>query len=193
MGVGDVATWALVVVSAGALVLALLAARWSHQAFAASTRAAERAEDARREAHEREQAASVAAWPLTERETFQKSIQRGVVGAAVRNASAMPVYNVEIVYRDPGAGWSAIRRLNIVPPSDEPHIYAGFDEEDNTGTPSPDRVNKDGSVKLLPSAEMRVEVRFADMYGRRWSRDDNGVLAALPATPEPAPAPVAVG
>jgi hypothetical protein len=192
MNWGDVPSWALVAVSACALVFALLAARWSHQAFTASTGAAERAEQARRLAEERAQALLVAAWPISERETFQKAIARGVVGAAVRNASPMPVYHVEIVYRDIGAAWSATRRLHIVPPSDEPQIYAGFDVEESTGTPVPERVNKDGSVKLVPSAEMRVEIRFVDTYGHGWSRDDNGVLTSwTPAVvaPEPEPAP----
>jgi hypothetical protein len=177
---GDVPSWALVVVALCALGLAALAARWSYGAFLASSAAAARADEARREARERQQATLVAAWPISERETFQKAIERGVVGAAVRNASPMPIYNVEIVYRDEGAAWSAIRRLHMVAPSAEPQIFAGFDEETATGTPAPERVNKDGSVKLVPSAEMRVEIRFADVLGRRWCRDDNGVLDVAP-------------
>jgi hypothetical protein len=173
---GDVPSWALVVVSLGAFALAALAARWSYGAFVASSAAAARADEARREARERQQATLVACWPISERETFQKAIERGVVGVAVRNASPMPIYNVEIVYRDEGAAWRAIRRVHIVPPSDEPQIIAGFDEETSTGTPAPGRINKDGSVKLVPSAEMRVEICFADVLGRRWRRDDNGVL-----------------
>jgi hypothetical protein len=165
-----------VIVSAAGLVLAAFAARWSYSAYFVASATAVRADEARREANERAQAALVAAWPLSERETFQKAIERGVVGAAIRNGSPMPIYNVEIIYRDPGAAWTAIRRIHIVPPSDEPHIFAGFDEETSTGTPAPDRLNKDGSVKLLPSAEMQVEIRFVDILGRRWRRDDNGVL-----------------
>jgi hypothetical protein len=192
MSWGDMPSWALVVVSACALVFALRAARWSHQAFMTSTVAAERAEQARQLAEERAQALLIAAWPISERETFQKAIARGVVGAAIRNASPMPIYHVEIVYRDVGAAWSATRRLHIVPPADEPQICAGFDEEEQTGTPAPERVNKDGSVKLVPSAEMRVEIRFIDTYGRGWSRDDNGVLTPYTfpvVAPEPEPAP----
>ncbi|GII24611.1 hypothetical protein [Planosporangium mesophilum] len=173
---GDVPSWALVVVSSCALVLAALAARWSYRAFLTASAAATRADEARREAGERQQARLVAAWPISERETFQKAIERGVVGAAIRNASPMPIYNVEIVYRDEGAAWSAVRHLHMVAPSDEPQIFAGFDEETTTGTPVPERINKDGSVKLVPSAEMRVEISFADTLGRRWRRDDSGVL-----------------
>ncbi|MGC9669303.1 hypothetical protein ACNTMW_22430 [Planosporangium sp. 12N6] len=180
MNWGDVPSWALVVVSAGALTLAALAARWSYGAFLTASAAAARADDARREARERQQATLVAAWPISERETFQKTIERGVVGAAVRNASPMPIYNVEIVYRDEGAAWTAVRRLHLVAPSDEPQIVAGFDEEATTGVPAPERINKDGSIKLLPSAEMRVEISFADALGRRWRRDDNGVLDVVP-------------
>ena len=184
MNWGDVPTWALALVSLCALGFALMSARWSHRALLASAGAAERADQARREAKEEAQAALVAAWPLSERETFQKAIERGVVGAAVRNASPMPIYNIDIVYRDPGAGWSATRRIQIVPPSDEPQIFAGFDEEKSSGDAAPERVNKDGSVKLVPSAEMRVEIRFADAMGRRWSRDDCGVLTSAPESAE---------
>jgi hypothetical protein len=173
---GDVPSWAFVVVSLCALGLAALAMRWSNRAFATASEAAARAEDARREARERAQATLVAAWPISERETFQKAIERGVVGAAVRNASPMPIYNVEIRYRDEGAAWAAIRRVHIVAPYDEPQVFAGFDEETTTGTPDPARLNKDGSVKLLPSAEMRVDVTFTDLLGRRWHRDHHGVL-----------------
>jgi hypothetical protein len=179
MAWGDVPSWALVTVSLCALTVAALSARWSHRAFLAAIGAAERAEHARREAGEREQAALIAAWPLSEREIFQKAIERGVVGAAIRNASPMPIYNVEIVYRDDGAAWTAVRRVHIVPPGDEPQIFAGFDDEATTGTPAPERLNKDGSVKLVPAAEMRVEISFADTLGRRWHRDDAGVLAPV--------------
>jgi hypothetical protein len=171
--------WVFLVVSVCALAVAAVGARLAQRAFLAATGAAERAEAERRDAGERAQAALVAAWPISERETFQRAIERGVVGAAIRNASPMPIYNVEIEYADDGAGWSAVRRLHIVPPADEPQVFAGFDEETSTGTPAPERVNKDGSVKLLPSAEMRVRIRFADALGRRWSRDDHGVLAPL--------------
>jgi len=171
--------WVFLVVSVCALVVAAVGAGLAQRAFLAATGAAERAEAARRDAGDRAQAEQVAAWPISERETFQRAIERGVVGAAVRNASPMPIYNVEIEYADEGAAWSAVRRLHIVPPADEPQVFAGFDEETSTGNPAPERVNKDGSVKLVPSAEMRVRIRFADALGRRWSRDDNGVLAPL--------------
>lgn len=173
---GDVPSWAFVVISLGALGLTGLTARWSYAAFVTASAAAERTDEARREARERAQATLVAAWPISERETFQKAIERGVVGAAIRNSSPMPVYDVEITYRDEGAAWSAIRRIHIVPPSDEPQIFAGFDEEAHIGTPDPSRINKDGSVKLVPSAEMLVEICFSDVLGRRWRRDAHGVL-----------------
>jgi hypothetical protein len=121
--------WVFLVVSVCALVVAAVGAGLAQRAFLAATGAAERAEADRRDAGDRAQAEKVAAWPISERETFQRAIERGVVGAAIRNASPMPIYN--------------------------------------------------GSVKLVPSAEMRVRIRFADALGRRWSRDDNGVLAPL--------------
>ena len=124
----------------------------------------------------RAQAALVCAWPVSERETFEKVITRGVVGAAIRNASQSPVYQVELVYRDPEAAWTAVRRLSRVPPSDAPQVYAGFDEEKTEGDPHPSRLNDDGSIRLAASADMQVELRFTDGNGRRWVRDVNGNL-----------------
>jgi hypothetical protein len=122
------------------------------------------------------QATLVCAWPVSERETFEKVITRGVVGAAVRNASQMPVYQVEIRYHDPDAAWTAVRRVVRVPPDDAPQVFAGFDEERTEGEPSPHRVNDDGSIRLALSAEMLVELRFTDGNGRRWVRDVSGGL-----------------
>jgi hypothetical protein len=124
----------------------------------------------------RKQAELICAWPVSERETFEKVITRGVVGAAVRNASEMPVYELEIIYRDPDAAWTAIKRVRQLPPSETPDVYAGFDEQATHGEPNPDRINEDGSIRLAHSAEMHVELRFTDSQGRRWIRDDRGVL-----------------
>jgi hypothetical protein len=74
----------------------------------------------------RAQADLVSAWPVSERETFEKIITRGVVGAAVRNGSASPVYEVELVYRDPEAAWTAVKRVPMVPPADTAEVFAGF-------------------------------------------------------------------
>jgi hypothetical protein len=131
--------------------------------------------DHRRE-QQRAQADQVAAWPVSERETFEKIITRGVVGAAVRNASSMPVYELEIVYRDPDAAWTAVKHVRQVPPSETPEVYAGFDDEETSGTPNPERINADGTIRLAPSADMHIELRFTDAQGRRWMRDDRGVL-----------------
>jgi len=126
----------------------------------------------------RAQADLVNAWPVSERETFEKVITRSVVGAAVRNASSAPVYEVELVYHDPDAAWTAIKRLPMVPPAETVEVYAGFDEDKTEGDPHPDRVNADGTIRLASSAEMRLELRFTDGQGRRWVRDSRGVLTA---------------
>jgi hypothetical protein len=154
----------------------------------------------RREAEQRAraQAQRVSAWAVSERETYESLLRRGIVGAAVRNASESPVYDVELVYSDPPAAWTAIRYVGMVPPSGEADVFAGFDVEHTHGGPDPARINSDGSIRLAPSAEMSVEVRFTDARGTRWSRDASGTLTELPAgTPllhspkieaEPAPA-----
>jgi hypothetical protein len=131
----------------------------------------------RQEAADRADADRVCVWPVSERETFQKVIERGVVGAAVRNAGANPIYAVEIMYRDPEAAWTAVRHLPMVPPSPEPQVYAGFDEQATVGQPRPERVNEDGTIRLALSSQMRVAIRFNDAAGRRWLRAENGMLA----------------
>ncbi|MER7278911.1 hypothetical protein ABT369_31185 [Dactylosporangium sp. NPDC000244] len=141
-------------------------------------------------ADDRRDAERVCAWAVSERETFEKIITRGVVGAAVRNAGQAPVYDVEIVFHDPPAAWTAIRRVRIVPPGEQPEVYAGFDQEQTDGPVDRDRINDDGTIRLAPSADMHVELRFTDASGRRWQRDDKGVLNL---TAENVPrAPVAV-
>ena len=124
----------------------------------------------------RGQAALVCAWPVSERETFETIITRGVVGAAVRNASEVPVYDVEIVYRDPDAAWTATKRVRMVPPGGAAEVYAGFDEDETNGEPHPERINADGTIRLAPSADMHLELRFTDAAGHRWIRHDTGVL-----------------
>jgi hypothetical protein len=127
----------------------------------------------------RAQADLVSAWPVSERETFEKIITRGVVGAAVRNGSASPVYELELVYRDPEAAWTAVKRVPMVAPAETAEVYAGFDEDKTDGDPHPDRVNADGTIRLAASAQMRLELRFTDQQGRRWVRDERGILATV--------------
>jgi hypothetical protein len=137
----------------------------------------------RREAEQRarSQAQLVSAWAVSERETYESLLRRAIVGAAVRNASESPVYDVELAYSDPPAAWTAVRYVGMVPPAGEPDLHAGFDVEHTHGAPDPSRVNPDGSIRLAPSAEMVVEIRFTDARGVRWSRDASGVLIELPA------------
>lgn len=138
----------------------------------------------------RADAERVCAWAVSERETFEKIITRGVVGAAIRNAGGTPVYDLEIVFRDPPAAWTALRRVRIVPPSEQPEVYAGFDEENTDGPVERDRINEDGTIRLAPSADMHVELRFTDSRGRRWQRDDHGILTQVGENVARAPAPV---
>jgi hypothetical protein len=128
----------------------------------------------------RSQAQLVAAWPVSERETYESVLRRGIVGAAVRNASEAPVYDVELVYRDEPAAWTSVRYVGMVPPAAQPDVHAGFDEERTVGVPDPSRVNADGSIRLAPSAAMSVEIRFTDGRGTRWMREPSGVLVELP-------------
>jgi hypothetical protein len=177
---GDVPSWITAIAALLGVVLGAIAVR--------RTRATAPANDDRlgaieawlrdrQEAAERADADQVCVWPVSERETFQKVIERGVVGAAVRNAAATPIYSVEVIYRDPDAAWIAVRRLPIVPPSPEPQVYAGFDEQATVGAPHPDRVNDDGTIRLALSSQMLVAIRFTDTAGRRWFRDEQGQLS----------------
>jgi hypothetical protein len=141
-------------------------------------------------AENRADAQCVCAWAVSERETFEKIITRGVVGAAVRNAGQAPVYDMEIVFRDPPAAWTAVRRVRIVPPAEAPEVYAGFDHEETNGPVERERINDDGTIRLAPSADMHVELRFTDARGRRWQRDDKGELNLLSENVARAAAPV---
>jgi hypothetical protein len=174
-----VSTWLSFAVAVLAALLAGAALFLVHRGQRAAGDRFATAERWYREWHEERvsaQATLVCAWPVSERETFEKVITRGVVGAAVRNASQMPVYQVEIRYHDPDAAWTAVRRLVRVPPDGAPQVFAGFDEEHTEGAPSPERVNDDGSIRLAPSADMLVELRFTDGNGRRWVRHTSGDL-----------------
>lgn len=181
VGAGDIPSW----ISAGAATLGLLLGGYAIHVLrqggsATSDRLASIEAWRRRidEDRDRAQAERVCAWAVSERETFQKVIEHGVVGAAVYNASSTPVYAVELVYRDPDAAWTSLKRIPMVPPSTEPQVYAGFDEESTSGEPKPDRLNPDGTVRLALSADMRVELRFTDAGGRRWVRTQDGALAS---------------
>jgi hypothetical protein len=127
----------------------------------------------------RGQAQLVCAWPVSEKETYQSVIKRGIVGAAVRNASDSPVYHVEIVYYDRPAAWTATRRIRMIAPAAEPDVHPGFDEEATEGTPDPERVNADGTIRLAPSADMSIELRFTDGRGTRWIRSESGNLTEV--------------
>jgi hypothetical protein len=157
-------------------VLVLLVALTMHRALMRRFAVVESWVEAYRLEQWRQQADRVSAWPVSERETFEKIITRGVVGAAVRNGSATPVYQLELVYHDPDAAWTAVKRIAMVPPTDAPEVYAGFDEDKTEGEPKPDRVNADGTIRLAASADMHLEMRFTDGQGRRWVRDRLGVL-----------------
>lgn len=187
--VGLVLAGLAVLVAGGAVYLAF-------EALRAARRGADAARalfDERRLAESRADAERVCAWAVSERETFEKIITRGVVGAAVRNAGQTPVYDMEIVFRDPPAAWTAIRRVRIVPPSESPDVYAGFDEEETSGPVDRERINQDGTIRLAPSADMHVELRFTDARGRRWRRDDHGELTLQGENVARAPAPIEAG
>jgi hypothetical protein len=175
-----------VLVAAGAVYLGWAALQAARQAVAAVGALAAQY----RLAGDRRDAERVCAWAVSERETFEKIITRGVVGAAVRNAGQSPVYDVEIVFRDPPAAWTAVRRVRIVPPAEGPEVYAGFDQEETDGPVERERINDDGTIRLAPSADMHVELRFTDAGGRRWQRDDKGQLNLLASDVARAPAPV---
>jgi hypothetical protein len=182
VGVEPVLGWTLTIVAVlglGLVACVVVLALRMHRALVARFRLIESWVREYRLEQSRDQASQVCAWPISEKETYEKVLKRGVVGAAVRNASQLPVYQLEIVYRDPDAAWSATRTVRIVPPAAAPEIYAGFDTEETIGEPSPERINADGSISLAPSAQMRIELRFTDSQGRRWVRSEGGELTPV--------------
>ena len=140
-------------------------------------------------AEARADAERVCAWAVSERETFEKIITRGVVGAAVRKRARRPSTTWRSCSGTRPPAWTAIRGVRIVPPSEQPEVYAGFDEESTAGPVERDRINEDGTIRLAPSADMHVELRSTDSRGRRWQRDDHGILSQVGETRGPRPGP----
>jgi hypothetical protein len=75
--------------------------------------------------------------------------------------------------------WSSHRAVPSFAAAETAEVYAGFDEDKTDGDPHPDRVNADGTIRLAASAQMRLELRFTDQQGRRWVRDERGVLTSV--------------
>jgi hypothetical protein len=184
---GDVATWigsittllALVAATfAGIVAYDLLKVENARDLAAAQARLqddadrrqanAERA--AQREAARRAQASKVAAWF----ELYVADDQVNFVwGAAVRNASELPILDVRVFFywvTDPhdGSPWTAeqryasIDRLRVIPPDQTRHLML------------PDRVQ--AMAEQCNDQVYLVGIEFTDANGSRWIRDERGAL-----------------
>jgi hypothetical protein len=177
---GDVPTW----IQAIATVLALIAASVA-AVVAWKVLGVERRRDRQRQgAEERAQAEKVAAWPSVVRTDPADPNSAPKWGAAVRNASDLPVYQVHVEYRPitPGRGQMAIVS-EVVPPGDwRPSGRELYPSETRYPNPS---VYPGGSTLRraaqddLPDRNFVISLRFTDAANRVWHRDRYGVLTRV--------------
>ncbi|MEU6563909.1 hypothetical protein [Nocardia nova] len=156
---GAVPAWISAVSAVSALITALGALVYARRTWNKA------AEEARRK-----QAELVAAW-----------VQDGS-GAdfrcCVRNASDLPIYDVDVVINGYGeivvkclAEWSA---SVVAPKADGPRWTILRDEAERTR--GPNVVEGEIDTRGVLAHDLLAEIRFTDAAGRRWRRDDSGLL-----------------
>jgi hypothetical protein len=156
----NAAEWISAISTAGALIAAAVAAliAWRVHVHNQTEKRAE-------------QAGRVAGWIEWRRLDDAPGIAFDEFGFAgwrcvLSNSSALPVYDVLIIYwllggpRDINAGTDQVK---LLPPG-------GRDVE------IPDHVRREQDRRAETHPTMRVEIRFTDTAGRRWHRAHNGVL-----------------
>jgi hypothetical protein len=164
---GDVPTW----IGAVATVLAFGAAAfagWS--AWKVLTLERERDAD-RRRADEAVQAVKIAAWPSVVRSDPVDPDSGPVWGAALRNASDLPVYQVHVEFvpiRSSGGQHSVV--LELVPPGE--WLLSGVELYPRPGQPL-----LRADARDLPDRPYVIELRFVDAADRAWRRTWQGLLA----------------
>lgn len=163
---GDVPTWL-------ATVGAFIAAYFALRAFQAEQDRDERQE----QADNRAQAEKVAAWVATVDDTRHPGIPGWTAGFVIRNASELPVYDVDVTLFAGGDSW-AVSIIRVLPPGTEEYPVPAPMIANLTETVDEDLQSSD--IVEMTS----VILRFRDASGRLWSRDTSGVLApSQPAVP----------
>lgn len=187
---GDVATWALAVISllaflaatfAGIVAYDLLkiesardrAAAEDRRLAAADRQRAEVERAAQREAKRRDQASKVTAWFDYYDKSPQPDGRNMTWGAAIRNASELPIFDVRVFFyfvidRQDGSAWetdmryASIERFRVIPPEQTRHLEL------------PKRVRD--MVKECNDNLYVVGLEFTDARGTRWMRNARGDL-----------------
>jgi hypothetical protein len=181
---GDVPTWAAAVFAliAGliawrAFVVSQRAYRVAHQIYQIESERDERAAEERRErdkAERRAQADKVATW--LGRAAPATGVEPRVVGANIKNASDLPVYDVAVSFCHSPAENSNEQRLwnprntrtdafMVIPPHET--VFEVF---------PPSAIQDAGG---LEEREWTVTIRFRDAAGVRWERDPYGKLTEV--------------
>ena len=128
----------------GAFLVGFLLLRREHR------READRAEDERRA-----QAARISAWvELTLKQDGSREL-----ALHIHNASAMPIYEVELPLPAPGNEAPAAEFVGLVPPGQTVRRPAPPEWLRSYVEPEP------------------IQIEFLDSAGRRWSRDEQGTLS----------------
>lgn len=185
---GTAAEWFTVVVAAVAVVLAWKASSRSNALQAElvrlenerENRAEQREAERRLESERAAQADLVAVWPeLTPGPTLAFPGSRPFTTepswrVVVSNASALPVYDVEVMAMGPEPDRIRGRAyVGIVTPAEPVGVeFPSFDPEERVSTTA----DQQRVEHLETEADLSVGVRFRDTAGRRWARNGDGVL-----------------
>jgi len=189
---GDVPTWVLATTTLLAFVAAAFAGVVAYELLRvehARDRRAERERAEQKEADRRVQASKVAAWyaetPMRQIDYGADDADHGSVtitsgdrfrGAAIRNASDLPVYQVRVSFcvpADPWQDWREGERYseplrNPLPPGSA-----------TVALPDDIRQQEEASAGKLTVA-WQVVIEFTDAGGERWRRDADGRLVTGP-------------
>lgn len=169
---GDWAAWANNLITTAALIAAVVAARSVHRLER------QRDEQARDDAA-RAQAVCVSGWCgqyFTELDVNHEPINERW-HMFVRNASELPVYDVDITFQFPS------RVVGGEPAADAEWMERGqmgfpfVPPGDTTRCPLPDHML--GQVGPNDAGHFRPSLIFSDAAGRHWQRDRSGILTSL--------------
>jgi len=161
---GAIGTWIGSLATAAALLAAILAFRGARDLYEIEV---ERDKD-RWKAERQSQASSIAGW-VSPRVAGDKPAFLYVV----RNASVLPIYDVEVEFWIDGAMLGPLR-YPVLPPGDDvkpllEEMLIGDDEEPWTWS----------RWSYGQLVHMRLALQFTDCSGLKWRRDEAGVLSGL--------------
>jgi hypothetical protein len=165
---GDVPGWVNAATTAVALLAAMVAARAAWHVL----RIEQVCEDDRKGTEARAQAERIAAWPSLWEVDDPDDTEPGFVwGAAIRNASDLPAYQVHVQFTPiGGSGGEGTIVIELVPPGSW-RLEGGALSPATGGQSLPAREVTDALPRVF-----QIGLRFMDAAGRTWNRDVRGVL-----------------